>query len=98
VHLLNLLTIPALTLVFLFPEIQNNQMGHCPRFGCLLCAYGFYNVFPDPMDPETCSVFELFFVNSFGLPFNSGTIFYFLLLIGLITWGLIYTEEMASRC
>ena len=34
--------------------------------------------------------FEIFFVNSFGLPFNSGTIIYFLIIAGLITWGLWY--------
>lgn len=32
--------------------------------------------------------FEIFFVNSFNLPFNSGTIIFFALIIGLIAWGL----------
>ena len=32
--------------------------------------------------------FDLFFVNSLHLPFNSGTIFFFLLIAGLIAWGL----------
>ena len=31
--------------------------------------------------------FELFFVNSIGMPFNSGTIIYFALLIGLDCLG-----------
>lgn len=34
--------------------------------------------------------FDIFFVNSFGLPFNSGTIVFFLLLAGLVAWGLYY--------
>ncbi|MEG2071006.1 MAG: DUF2723 domain-containing protein, partial [Bacteroidales bacterium] len=34
--------------------------------------------------------FEIFFVNSIGLPFNSGTIIYFLLIFGLIAYGLYY--------
>jgi hypothetical protein len=38
-------------------------------------------------------MFELFFVNSIGLPFNSGTLIYFALLIGLIVWALRYTRK-----
>lgn len=36
------------------------------------------------------SKFEIFFINSIGLPFNSGTIIFFLLLFGLVAWALIY--------
>lgn len=35
--------------------------------------------------------FEIFFVNSIRLPFHSGTIIYFLLIFGLIGWGLYYS-------
>ncbi|MFY8028855.1 MAG: DUF2723 domain-containing protein, partial [Bacteroidia bacterium] len=37
--------------------------------------------------------FELFFVNSLGMPFNSGTIFYFLLVVSAAAWGLWYTTK-----
>ncbi len=37
--------------------------------------------------------FELFFVNSLGMPFNSGTIIYFAVLIGLIVWGHLYSVK-----
>ena len=39
------------------------------------------------------SSFELFFVNTLGLPFNSGTVIYFLTIIGLIVIGIIYTKK-----
>ena len=39
------------------------------------------------------SDFELFFVNSIGLPFNSGTIIYFLTIVALITIGILYTKK-----
>ena len=39
------------------------------------------------------SSFELFFTNSIGLPFNSGTIIYFLTILGLIVFGLYYTQR-----
>ena len=35
----------------------------------------------------------LFFVNTIGLPFNSGTIIYFLIIIGAIAYGLSYTKK-----
>jgi len=37
--------------------------------------------------------FELFFVNSMHMPFNSGVFIYGLLLAGLIIWGLRFTKE-----
>ena len=36
---------------------------------------------------------ELFFVNGLGLPFNTGTIVYFAVLIAGITWGLMYAVK-----
>lgn len=41
--------------------------------------------------------FEIFSVNSLGLPFNFGTIFYFLLIIGVIVWGLYYSNKKGKR-
>ena len=35
----------------------------------------------------------MFFVNTIGMPFNSGTIIYFLTIIGAITFGLMYTKK-----
>ena len=40
------------------------------------------------------SSFKLFFVNSIGLPFNSGTIIYFITIAGLIVFGLYYTQKI----
>lgn len=34
--------------------------------------------------------FEIFFVNSIGLPFNSGTVIFFLLIAGIIAYGLYW--------
>jgi len=48
----------------------------------------FIMYFVIPWIPNLAGKFEILFVNTFGLPFQSGTIFYFVLLIGLIVWGL----------
>jgi hypothetical protein len=39
-------------------------------------------------------MFERFFVNNFGMPFHTGSIIYFLLLIGAIVFGLYRTQKM----
>ena len=41
-------------------------------------------------------IFDRIFVNDFGLPFNSGVLFFFLLIIGLIIFGLFKTREAGN--
>ncbi|MGA2824287.1 MAG: DUF2723 domain-containing protein, partial [Bacteroidales bacterium] len=93
VHLLNLLTIPALTLVFYFRKFKTTRWGIVLALLISFVITAFIMYFLIPWIPKLAGSFELFFVNSFGLPFNSGTIIYFVLLFGLITWGLIYTRR-----
>jgi hypothetical protein len=93
VHLLNLLTIPALTLVFYFRKYKTTKWGIVIALLVSFLITAFIMYFLIPWIPKLAGTFELFFVNTFGLPFNSGTIFYFILLFGLIIWGLIYTRK-----
>ena len=37
--------------------------------------------------------FERFFINTFGLPFNSGTVIYGLTVTALLVWGIMYTHK-----
>ncbi len=41
--------------------------------------------------------FEIFFINSIGLPFHSGTIIYFLIIFALIGWGLYYSYKNEKK-
>ncbi|MCX6245589.1 MAG: DUF2723 domain-containing protein [Bacteroidetes bacterium] len=93
VHLLNLLTIPALTLVFYFRRFKVSRRGTIIALLISFVITGLIMYILIPWIPKMASQFELLFVNGFGLPFNSGTIFYFLLLTGLIIWGIIYTRK-----
>ena len=93
VHLLNLLTIPALSMVYYF-----RKYSHPTKWGILI-ALGISFVlvagmmyFVIPWIPKLASYCELAFVNGLGMPFNSGTIIYFLLFFGLLIWGLWYTR------
>jgi hypothetical protein len=94
VHLLNLLAIPAITLVYYFKKFPS------PTWKGIILAFlisiGILSVVMYLIIPwlvNLAGLFELFFVNSVGMPFNSGTIIYFVLLLGLIIYGLYYTHK-----
>jgi hypothetical protein len=91
VHLLNLLTIPALAMVYYFKKYPVTRNGIISAFGIsvLLLAVVLYGIIPGIVLLATR--FELIFTNSFGLPYNTGSIFYAALLIGLVIWGLYYS-------
>jgi hypothetical protein len=93
VHLLNLLAIPALTLVFYFRKFKTSNWGTVIALAVSFVVTAFIMYFLIPWTPKLAGSFELFFVNTLGLPFNTGTIFYFALLFGLIIWGLIFTRR-----
>ncbi len=93
VHLLNLLAIPAIVYVFYFKKYKFSWKGFIYAG---LIAVGILSLIMYVIIPWVVNLAgqtELFFVNTIGLPFNSGTIIYFLVLIGLIVWGLIYTRK-----
>ena len=92
VHLLNLLAIPAIVLVYYFRKYEVTRAGVIKAllFSALLLGFVIFIIVPGLV--KVAAVFELMFVNSFGLPYFSGTLFYFLLLIGLILWGIYYTH------
>ncbi len=98
VHLLNLLTIPSIVFIIYFKKFKEpNRKG---LIIAMLCAVGLLGVIQNGIIPGVVSAaanFELFFVNTVGLPFNAGTIIYFLLLIGMIVSGLMYTTKGGQK-
>ena len=94
VHMLNLLAIPAITLVYYFKKYPNpNWKGILFAFGISIIILAVVMYIIIPFIVKLAGWFELFFVNGIGLPFNVGSIIYFILLIGFITWALIYTRK-----
>ncbi|MEZ5197124.1 MAG: DUF2723 domain-containing protein [Bacteroidales bacterium] len=91
VHLLNLLAIPAIAFVYYFKKFKPTLKGIIYTFIISILLLGIIMNGIIPWIVKLSSLFELTFVNSFGLPFNTGTAFYFIVLIGLIVWGLHYT-------
>ncbi len=93
VHLLNLLTIPAIAMVYYFKRFKTTRMGVIKAFlagGVVLGAVQFVII---PGTPLLAAHFDKFFVNSLSMPFWSGMTFFVLLLIGLITFGLKYAVK-----
>ena len=88
VHLLNLLTIPALVMVYYFKKNTPTFKGVIVALlaGVVLLAAVLYGLIPGFL--EVSSWFELFFVNTLGFGFNTGLIVYIVLTIGLLTWGI----------
>ncbi len=93
VHLLNLLTIPAIVFIYYFKKYKITKPGLIKTaiIAILILGVIIYGIIPGTV--KFASYFELLFVNGFGLPYNSGVIFYIILLLGLIIWGLYYTYK-----
>jgi hypothetical protein len=100
VHLLNLLCLPAIVLVYYYKKNpQANAKGSLLALlgSGLLVAAVLYGIVPGVV--KVGGWFELLFVNSMGMPFNTGVIFYIIILAAAIMWGVYesYTERSRKR-
>ncbi len=100
VHLLNLLCIPAIVLVYYYKKNPNADLkGSLLALAgsAVLVAVVLYGIVPGVV--KVGGWFELLFVNSFGMPFNTGVIVYIILLAAAIIWGVYesYTEQSRKR-
>ncbi len=94
VHLLNLLAIPAISFVYYFKRYKNpNLKGIIITFVISILVLALVMNGVIPWIVKFAGYFELFFVNVLGLPFNTGAIIYFIVLIGGIYWGIRYTRK-----
>lgn len=93
VHLLNLLTIPAIVLLYYFRRWHPTLMGTLAALGVgfSLVALVMYGIIP--LTVQTFAVSELLAVNKLGLPFNAGTVFFAVVLIAWIVAGLVYAHQ-----
>jgi hypothetical protein len=86
VHLLNLLAIPAIVMVYYFRKYKVTTSGVIFALLISMVILGSFISIIIPGVIWLASRFELIFVNGFSLPYNSGVLIYFLILIG----GLVY--------
>ena len=96
IHLLNLLAIPALVFMFYYKKREN---GHYSLWeyikiflvSVVILAVILFGIIP--YLPKTAAYFDLFFVNTLHLPFNSGAAFFMAALLGACFWGLFRTMK-----
>ncbi|MCQ2310234.1 MAG: DUF2723 domain-containing protein [Paludibacteraceae bacterium] len=93
VHLLNLLTIPALAMVYYFRKYDFTWKGAIGAFllSCVILAVILFGIIPG--FPTVAGWFELLFTNGFGCPFNTGLYVYLALVVGLLGWGIWRTYQ-----
>ena len=87
-HLLNLLTIPAIVLVYYFRRHEFSWKGVCGAFGIsvAILAIILYGIIPGV--PTIAGWFELLFTNTLGCPFNTGLAVYLVLMATALVWAI----------
>ncbi len=93
VHLLNLLTIPAVVMIYYFRRYKYSFSGAAWAFiiGCIIT--GLVQVIVIKSSILFAGKFDILFVNSFGLPFFTGFIFFLVLLSVLIWFGFKWADK-----
>lgn len=93
VHFMALLTVPAIGMLYYFKQYsfswKSFAIANVISVAVLLFIFKL-------LLPLTLAYFghaEVFFVNSFGLPYNSGTIIAGLSIVALFAWGLRLTRQ-----
>ncbi len=93
VHFMGLLTVPAIGMLYYFKHYsfswKSFVLANIVSVALLLFIFKL-------LLPLTLSYFgnaEVFFVNSFGLPFNSGTLIAGLSIVAFFFWGFRFTQQ-----
>ncbi len=88
VHLMCILTIPAIVMLYYLRryKVTRNKTFWVFILSCIIT--GVVQVIIIQYTVKAAGIFDVLFVNGFGLPFNSGTYFFLILLVVLIIWGL----------
>jgi hypothetical protein len=97
VHLLSLLTLPALAMFYYFKKSRNPTVigtGVAAAIGVVLIV--FIQKIIIAGIPSMWTFFDKMMVNSFGMPFNSGIIPVFLLFGGAIWYGLRRAQQSGN--
>jgi len=95
VHLLSLLTFPAIAMFYYYKKYENNftwkgliiSIGVGVGLLILVQAVIILNL------PKFGAAFDLFFVNSMGLPYGSGLLFFMALLVAGLVFGTYYAHQ-----
>ena len=104
VHLLNLLCIPAIALIFYYRQCRAHDKASTLKGSLLTLLVSFvivglilYGL--EPGFVELGQKFDLFFVNTLGMSFNSGVLVYAIVLMAALAWALweLYSNKSPLR-
>jgi hypothetical protein len=98
VHLLNLLCLPAIVLVYYYKRVPDaNLKGSLLALVASMALVGvvLYGIVPGVI--KVAGSFELFFVNTLGMSFNTGVIIYAIVLAAVMIWGVYETYTDRNR-
>lgn len=97
VHMLNLLAIPAIVYMYYFKKYEPSKKGFILTgvISILILGFIFFGLIPQIIN--WLGIVERTFVNTFGLPFNSGAIFFMAALTALIYFGLKKAKESGKN-
>jgi len=98
IHLLNLLTIPAIAFVYYFKKTPKpSNIGIIKTFfvGILILAFVQYGIIQYVV--SFGAYFDLFFVNTLGMGFGSGVVCFAILLIAGFVWGIRYSIQRQNK-
>ena len=92
VHLLNLLTIPAIVMIYFYKKYQPTVKKSIFAFLISCAMTGLIMWMMVYFIPKASATFDRIFVNSFNLPFFSGFTFFFAM-VGVICWLLLWAAK-----
>ena len=93
IHLLNLLAVPAIGLVYYFKKYNFSWKGVIVALAISVGILAAIQYVIIPGVPRLAFIFDKLFVNSFGLPFNSGVLFLIALIVAASFWTVKYTQK-----
>lgn len=97
VHLLNLVTLPALGLIYYFKKRE--KLSARGIITTLIASGVIVLIIMEgviPGLPSFAGKMEIFFVNNLGLPFGSGIVFFAALFIGGLVYGIYYSIKSSN--
>ena len=98
IHILNLLTIPALVFIYYFRRYDNITLkGIVCATLVALAILGFINGIIIPYTVYLGAMVDVFFVNTLGLPVNMGIVVFALTLFAALFYGIFRTHRAGKR-
>lgn len=97
VHLLNLLTIPAIAMVYYYRRYETTVKGTIIAFvmGCVVLAFVQFGVIQ--YIPRIASYFDMTFTNSFGAGFDTGALVFLVGLSALLAFLLLFAKKRSMH-